>query len=479
MRCVCMEKTMKTTALFSLLLAACVCQTAGANTAAGYKDVLIRDVPHVKQKPDFCGEACAEMYLRKLGHKMDQDYVFNRSELYPLYARGCHTKELARALKNIGFETGDVWYKAEADNPAQMEAHWKALHGDLLDGVPSIVCMRYNDRPRTTEHFRLILGYDAAADEIIYHETAEDAGAYRRMKKRKFLELWPLKYDTKSWTIIRLRLEAGKIEKPRAPDGFAPADFAQHMMRLNKKIPGKDFTVVLAPPFVVIGDESPRKVRLRARQTVKWAVDHLKKDFFPKDPLVILDVWLFKDKKSYRKHTKEIFGDTPTTPFGYYSQKHGALIMNIGTGGGTLVHEIVHPFMRSNFPSCPAWLNEGMGSLYEQSSEKNGHIAGLTNWRLAGLQKAIKAGAVPQFKKLTAMSDHQFYNRDKGTNYSQSRYLCYYLQQKGLLIKFYHAFRRNSAADPTGFETLKKVLSEKDMRSFKKKWEAFVLKLVF
>ncbi len=53
MRCVCMEKTMKTTALFSLLLAACVCQTAGANTAAGYKDVLIRDVPHVKQKPDF------------------------------------------------------------------------------------------------------------------------------------------------------------------------------------------------------------------------------------------------------------------------------------------------------------------------------------------------------------------------------------------------------------------------------------------
>jgi len=28
-----------------------------------------------------------------------------------------------------------------------------------------------------------------------------------------------------------------------------------------------------------------------------------------------------------------------------------------------LVHEIVHPFMRANFPECPAWFNEGLASL--------------------------------------------------------------------------------------------------------------------
>ena len=33
------------------------------------KTVLIKNVPHVRQKPDFCGEACAEMYLKKLGYK--------------------------------------------------------------------------------------------------------------------------------------------------------------------------------------------------------------------------------------------------------------------------------------------------------------------------------------------------------------------------------------------------------------------------
>jgi len=47
------------------------------------------------------------------------------------------------------------------------------------------------------------------------------------------------------------------------------------------------------------------------------------------------------------------------------------------------VHEIVHPFMAANFPDCPAWFNEGLASLYEQSSERDGKIIGLTNWRLA------------------------------------------------------------------------------------------------
>ena len=42
-----------------------------------------------------------------------------------------------------------------------------------------------------------------------------------------------------------------------------------------------------------------------------------------------------------------------TTPYGYYSAAHRALIMNIATGGGTLVHEIVHPFVRANFPQMP------------------------------------------------------------------------------------------------------------------------------
>src|SRR5262245_51404981 len=77
--------------------------------AAPLESVLIRDVPHVRQKPDFCGEACAEMYLRKLKIDVDQDYVFDQSQLDPALGRGCYTRELAAALKRIGFRTGAVW----------------------------------------------------------------------------------------------------------------------------------------------------------------------------------------------------------------------------------------------------------------------------------------------------------------------------------------------------------------------------------
>ncbi len=155
--------------------------------------------------------------------------------------------------------------------------------------------------------------------------------------------------------------------------------------------------------------------------------------------------------------------------------------MNISTGGGTLVHEIVHPFMRANFPKCPAWFNEGLASLYEQSAERNGRICGLINWRYDGLVRTIKAGKAISFQQLTSMSEAEFYGRVESRSYSdfyaQARYLCYYLQEKGLLRQFYRAFVDNVKQDPTGYHTLQRVLGEEDMTAFQKKWEAFILSL--
>ena len=290
----------------------------------------------------------------------------------------------------------------------------------------------------------------------------------------------------------RLEMAAGAnfASNPNSPSLAEPvsavreltdADYARHVTRLttriSQKASPKDFSIVIEKPFVVIGDESEKDVQHRAATTVKWAVEHLKKDFFTKDPNEILDIWLFKDDNSYKKHTRLFFGDTPSTPFGYYSPAHRALIMNISTGGGTLVHEIVHPFMEANFPACPPWLNEGMGSLYEQCGEVDGRIYGYTNWRLPGLQKAIAAKTVPSFKTLTAMDANAFYGDDRGTNYAQARYLCYYLQEQGLLVKFYREFLAKQKTDPTGFQSLQKVLAEPDMDAFKTKWEKFVMGL--
>ena len=116
---------------------------------------------------------------------------------------------------------------------------------------------------------------------------------------------------------------------PADVGSFTRAEFDIHVTQLKKRLPSGDFTIVVQPPFVVVGDEPPEVVKERAEGTVKWAVDKLKQDFFTADPKEILDIWLFKNEFSYKKHTRLLFNDTPTTPYGYYSHEDKALIMNI------------------------------------------------------------------------------------------------------------------------------------------------------
>ncbi len=240
-----------------------------------------------------------------------------------------------------------------------------------------------------------------------------------------------------------------------------------------------DFHTVKEAPFIIASDAGEAAATRWATGTVRWAVSKLKERYFTSDPHKVLTVWLFRSGDSYQAHAKALFGHEPTTPYGYYSPAAGALIMNIATGGGTLVHEIVHPLMEANFPAARAWFNEGLGSLYEQSSTREGRIVGLTNWRLAGLQGALRAGPIPTFRVLTHTSDADFYEADPGTHYSQARYLCYYLQEHGLLERFFREYQRTHRQDPTGYKALVKVLGNPDMSAFEAQWRTWVLALRF
>jgi hypothetical protein len=455
-------------------LALLTCSVEDLPPASTYESTLIEGVPHVLQKPDFCGEACAEMFLKKLGENIDQDYVFDRSDLDPSLGRGLYTAELALSLTRIGFEVGDVWTPVGTER--RLKAQFEALHDDLLAQVPSIVCMRYSSKREAPQHFRLVLGYDSDSDEVIYHEPAAANGAYSRMPREAFLDLWPLRDRRGRRVVVRIRLEQGALEYGDPSSGFSAADYAQHVIGIRPRVP-TGFTVLVEKPFVVIGDGHPVEVAGYSRRVVRWTVDLIKRDFFIRSPKKIVDIWMFENTESYRRHTRALFQHTPDTPYGYYSEQHNALIINISTGGGTLVHEIIHPFIRANFPDCPAWFNEGLASLYEYPTVRRGHIHGLVNWRLPGLKQAIQSRSLPSFATLTSLGEQAFYDEDPGTNYAQSRYLCHYLQQQDLLVDFYHAFYENRHKDPTGFETLRQILGSPDMYEFQQEWEEWVLTL--
>jgi hypothetical protein len=243
---------------------------------------------------------------------------------------------------------------------------------------------------------------------------------------------------------------------------------------LEKKLKGQGFTVVVEAPFVIVGDEGRAAVQKRASGFLRWTVKLLEKDYFTKQPDKIIEVWLFGNERTYRAGAKKYFGDTPDTPYGYYSPTADALIMNIGPGAGTLSHELVHPYMEANFPNVPSWFNEGLASLYERPIEKSGHIWGLPNWRLPNLKRQLRAKTLPSIPTLLKTTRDGFYNADYDS-YAFARYLVLYLQEQGKLRDFYQKFIADKK-DPTGQAAMEDALGEK-LDTFEPKWRKWALEL--
>jgi hypothetical protein len=261
---------------------------------------------------------------------------------------------------------------------------------------------------------------------------------------------------------------------PRAAAEPSAEELAERRAALEARLGPRGFTVVVQPPFVVVGDESPATVKHRATGILKWSIQLLEAEYFKTRPTKLIEIWLFKNENTYRKGAKQYFNDEPDTPYGYYSSEHDAMVMNIGPGAGTLVHEVVHPYIEANFPDGPAWFNEGLASLYERPTEKRGHIWGLPNWRLPNLKKQIADKTLPELAKMLTTTRNQFYEAEYDA-YAYARYLLLYLQDQGKLTAFYEKFVADKD-DRTGRTALEAILGEK-LETFEPRWRKWAVAL--
>ncbi len=311
----------------------------------------------------------------------------------------------------------------------------------------------------------------------------------------------------------------GGAERP-----YTPAELeAEERVQLTRA--GAGYTSAVVAPFIVIGNGPASAVRDDAGQTVAWARDLLKRDYFARDPGVIISIWVFRDEASYRSGVSAIFGGlwSRDTPYGYYSPCERALVTNVGYGYGTLVHEMVHAYMDANFPDAPVWLNEGLASLYEQPScrvepgaapdppvesapttygrlagdlalsrerrverspeelaelacARHGHMRGNLNWRLPTLKEALRRGNAPSFERVGAADRSSFNGNEGGLLYATARYLLYWLQEKGVLVRYFHAFRDRFSADSSGMRILSDLLAQ-PLPELRREWERYVSEL--
>lgn len=234
---------------------------------------------------------------------------------------------------------------------------------------------------------------------------------------------------------------------------------------------------IVRVPFVIAGNLPEEDLVRWYERTIRPAATAMAREYFDVPPDAPITVLLFRDETSYNRFAAELFGDEGISIYGYYKPGSRTLVMNLATGGGTLVHELTHALVDFDFPAIPDWFNEGLASMHEQSRIRDdlSGIDGLVNWRLPQLQEAIESSRLRSIESL--ICDDDFRDRHVGLNYAQARYFCMYLQRRGKLSEFYRRFRASHVRDPLGFETLEQLFADESLEVVEADFRQWVAEL--
>ncbi len=242
---------------------------------------------------------------------------------------------------------------------------------------------------------------------------------------------------------------------------------------------GEKCAVVVAAPFVVAGDMPQAQLRDWYDRTIHPAAIAMGNRYFGKRPSEPITVLLFASKESYERYAERLYRDQGISIYGYYKPRERTLVMNIATGGGTLVHELTHALLAFDCPEVPDWFNEGLASLHEQcrfrDSEQGPWVEGLVNWRLARLQKEVAAERLPSLADF--IRDDDFRGEREAINYAQARYFCLFMQRRGVLEQYYAALRKHIDKDPHGERAVREVFPDLSWKELDAEYQQFVREL--
>ena len=158
----------------------------------------------------------------------------------------------------------------------------------------------------------------------------------------------------------------------------------------------------------------------------------------PDAPVTFL---LFSDPARYREvaaTTGPVISD-----WGFYLPDRRLAIANLGASIGNLRHELVHPLLGDDYPDIPAWLNEGVASLYGSATLTKHGFTFLVNYRLRDLQRALAAHTLPDLAALTKTTSADLHGDHAMMWYAYARYVLLYAERAGTLGKLYAELRAN------------------------------------
>jgi hypothetical protein len=257
---------------------------------------------------------------------------------------------------------------------------------------------------------------------------------------------------------VALVLDAGLVDVPAISVAPTPApppydlatDTSSRIAKARAELGAEARVVVERGVFVFVGPQG----NTMFDGAVHLAHDALEAYFngrFSTPPEHAVVVYLFSSTPAYVAFCDKHFGAKCGTSLGLYRRASREIILDLSPGLPTLTHELVHPIVQRDFPSAPAWLDEGLGALYENPVfPRPGEIHGATNWRHPRLLAALTSKterSKARLEVLFSMSDTEFRGPDEDLHYAMARELCQWLDSRGQLWPFYRAWRDSRIAE--------------------------------
>ncbi len=258
--------------------------------------------------------------------------------------------------------------------------------------------------------------------------------------------------------------------------GRGPLDEA--MDEVRREVGGTVSVEAFDGVLVVASDAVPEE-RQAAMEVLERTYRALRRDFGMAAPGRPIAVYLWSDTERYSTYVEDAFGTAPSTRFGVFRPAERKMVVNLESGRGTISHELVHAMMADDFPDAPAWLGEGLASLFDRPEfTASGSIRGRFSWRLPELQVAIRNRYSPGLDDLLSMDHDAFYGRGSSLHYAAATHLCFHLQEKGLLRRLYRDCREGVAGDPSGREALEAAVGM-DLERYEAEWGSWASSRIY
>jgi hypothetical protein len=235
-------------------------------------------------------------------------------------------------------------------------------------------------------------------------------------------------------------------------------------------------TRVVGDVFLLVEASGSTPLFDRADELLQRALPAFFNGPFTTHPSSPVSILFFSAKPGYDAYCLAHYGAASSGDVALYHRTTRDIVVDASGGAGflpTLTHEVVHPIMEADFPGAPLWFNEAVASYFEAPEyAKDGAIHGEhRNWRHAAILSAIASPtekANVRIDTLFGMDPMQFRAWSPATktvdkhqnllNAALARSFAAWLDDKGKLWPFYHAWRDGFAADPKGEKAFATVM---------------------